>query len=177
MTEHLTSKERAIEHAEYLATGVEHYLKARAAHDALLEAEETDPRRLMDAAEAVSDHWIGLQRLVHEFRKRAVRAAEPPTAIQFELRNEFEVPGICKHCGECMDSHDVVSRWLCRPSETKSAECGACDKPGEHCSNQYGICSRHGGRSHETPASLADEDGPGEEDGLWADGWSERSGR
>lgn len=37
-------------------------------------------------------------------------------------------------------------------------ECGACDKPGEHCSNIYGICSRHGGHpprtSGETSASL-----------------------
>lgn len=27
-------------------------------------------------------------------------------------------------------------------------ECTACDKPGEHCSNQHGICSRVGGRPH-----------------------------
>src|SRR5690606_24312999 len=36
------------------------------------------------------------------------------------------------------------------PSVTKDAgECGACDKPGEHCANVHGICSRHGGRAHE----------------------------
>lgn len=33
-----------------------------------------------------------------------------------------------------------------KPPEPKPAqECGACDKPGEHCSNVYGICTRHGG--------------------------------
>lgn len=40
---------------------------------------------------------------------------------------------------------------LARDAETKDAgECGACDKPGEHCANVHGICSRHGGRAHET---------------------------
>lgn len=40
-----------------------------------------------------------------------------------------------------------------RQASTKDAgECGACDKPGEHCANVHGICSRHGGRAHETSA-------------------------
>jgi hypothetical protein len=30
--------------------------------------------------------------------------------------------------------------------------CDACDKPGEPCRNQHGICSRVGGCAHETPA-------------------------
>jgi hypothetical protein len=32
--------------------------------------------------------------------------------------------------------------WEARSIGRDKSECGACDKPGEHCANQYGICSR-----------------------------------
>lgn len=35
-------------------------------------------------------------------------------------------------------------------------ECGACDKPGEHCSNIYGICSRHGGHPPRTSGETSE---------------------
>jgi hypothetical protein len=43
---------------------------------------------------------------------------------------------------------DFMSQWtmMQHTAVTKSAECGACDKPGEHCANVHGVCSRHGGR-------------------------------
>lgn len=57
------------------------------------------------------------------------------------------VPPQCAFgCGATLEALDA-------PAVTKDAgECGACDKPGEHCANVHGICSRHGGRPHETSA-------------------------
>jgi hypothetical protein len=42
---------------------------------------------------------------------------------------------------------ETLLKFVERASVTKPAsECGACDKPGEHCANVHGICSRHDGR-------------------------------
>lgn len=54
------------------------------------------------------------------------------------------------HLSDWLDGCDYIpTHWMPLPSgPTKAPECGACDKPGEHCSNVHGICSRHGGRAH-----------------------------
>lgn len=82
MTER-TDAEYAIEHAEYLATSVEQYMKARNALDLAAEAlEECDgddeqrdelTRELDHRAEVAYDHFTGLASDVYEFRKRAER--------------------------------------------------------------------------------------------------------
>lgn len=70
-----TAKDYAIEHGGYLADAAELYMAARRSHDALLEAEETDPNRLQASAESLRDHWRALNEGIYEFRKRADRAS------------------------------------------------------------------------------------------------------
>lgn len=90
-----------------------------------------------------------------------VGPSEPPSAelpaILFDgyavlqevkRRQNGERRDLCDTVSDVLDA--VVS--LARHTVTKSAECGACDKPGEHCANVHGICSRHGGHAHETEA-------------------------
>lgn len=74
---------------------------------------------------------------VHSYGEREIVAID-------DNGNEWEATGPARDI-----AGDAAS--LLRQSSTKDAgECGACDKPGEHCANVHGICSRHGGRAHET---------------------------
>lgn len=77
--------------------------------------------------------------------------AEPPNALPLHgvpLDRPIWICSMCHGWNHVQDKHCTHTHAV-----TKDAgECGACDKPGEHCANVHGICSRHGGRAHETSA-------------------------
>jgi hypothetical protein len=69
-----TSQDYAIEHAGYLATAAENYLKVRNEYD---QKAATDGCETADI-DLLSDHFRALQSAIYEFRKRANRAASQP---------------------------------------------------------------------------------------------------
>jgi hypothetical protein len=78
-----TPQDYAIEHAEYLATSVEQYMRVRNEfEEAAQEADEDgDGGEIPDGLrDALSDHWRGLTEAVYEFRKRAERAKAAKTS-------------------------------------------------------------------------------------------------
>jgi len=94
--------------------------------------------------------------------ERLDRAA-PTKGEHHELcdTNDLNAEGIVKPCN-CISR--VFETWRDKTAaaianeqtpDSSSVECGACDNPGEACSNQHGICSRVGGRPHETTDNRA----------------------
>ncbi len=67
-----TPEDYAIEHAGYLATSAERLLAALGAM-ALREGDDEDGSQ--DDRDAVGDHMQAVRSAIHEFRKRAARAA------------------------------------------------------------------------------------------------------
>ncbi|WP_325345431.1 hypothetical protein [Xylophilus sp.] len=72
---------RAVEHAGYLVTDVEHYMEARNAENLAFEQVEGagDPSdeqvsELESAQQATHEHWCGMHRGIYEFAKRRDRA-------------------------------------------------------------------------------------------------------
>jgi hypothetical protein len=76
--------------------------------------------------------------------------------IDFYLRNGYKAERVVFQFraddGRTVRFEDVPTFTHRGAAQETKAGCGACDKPGEHCSNIHGICSRHGGRPHETAA-------------------------
>jgi hypothetical protein len=143
-TEKRTPKDYAIEHAEYLATAAESYIKSIDDEARVLEttpydygedasdeerAEEAWRKELSSAAEKKADHHGALINAIYEFRKRAERARSP---VETTARREYHANGTywsgvptvdmpCDFCTLPITDHDP--RTHACPPEKASGEC------------------------------------------------------